>query len=617
MTKNVLFYARYSTDRQNEVSIETQIELGRKFVADRGWKLVDIYSDAAVSGTSFALRPGIQQLLAHVRRERIDVVLCVTVDRLSRDVEHSSKILKELNYHDTAIWTVQAGQEISHIELHMRSTLSHELVEQIRYRTREGMKTAVRKGKATTCLAYGYKLKLAYDGNGDRIPGLREIDTEQAEMIRWIFKNYAEGVSPRDIAKMLNDQGIPGPRGAKWRDTAIRGHASRGTGILNNETYIGRVVWNRRNYRKNPETERRVARGNKDSDWVVNDVPDLRIIDDGLWARVKARQKELGDLFSYTTTNRLNAAHRPSYLLSGILECAECGGPYAVMAKDRYGCTNHKKRLPIDGLDGACCRNQKTILRNDIEERVLACLPAAFLHLGIFEKVAADVLQRQTAKLKSQPALGQHLKTELSKVEQEQKNIIQQISDRAAESRPRLAALDDMLDRLEEKRADLSEQLTAQGSAAPDDTADRLAELRAQINPDTVQHILDTVLFYLRDHADTATKQPFVDIIRQFVQKVVIGKTPGHQPASLEVHGRIASILAAMDAARIMEERFKLLKHHDYLARIGTGELETDAKRKKLLDAYAEELSVKRLEWENIQVSVVAGAGFEPAAFRL
>ncbi|MGO6790147.1 hypothetical protein ACC739_28175 [Rhizobium ruizarguesonis] len=50
---------------------------------------------------------------------------------------------------------------------------------------------------------------------------------------------------------------------------------------------------------------------------------------------------------------------------------------------------------------------------------------------------------------------------------------------------------------------------------------------------------------------------------------------------------------------------------------LASGELDTQQKRKKLLDAYAEELSVKRLAWANIQVSLVAGAGFEPAAFRL
>src|SRR5690606_7001017 len=48
---------------------------------------------------------------------------------------------------------------------------------------------------------------------------------------------------------------------------------------------------------------------------------------------------------------------------------------------------------------------------------------------------------------------------------------------------------------------------------------------------------------------------------------------------------------------------------------VTSGEIDTEAKRKKLLEAYAEELSVKQLEWQDIQVSLVAGAGFEPAAF--
>ncbi|MCW0002301.1 hypothetical protein OE766_29365 [Pararhizobium sp. YC-54] len=53
-----------------------------------------------------------------------------------------------------------------------------------------------------------------------------------------------------------------------------------------------------------------------------------------------------------------------------MLECAECGGPYAISGKDRYSCTNHKKRLPIDELGGACCGNSKTITRHALEERV-------------------------------------------------------------------------------------------------------------------------------------------------------------------------------------------------------------------------------------------------------
>lgn len=449
MTKNVLIYARYSTDRQNEVSIETQVEVCRQFASSKDWHVVEVYSDAAVSGTSFKSRPGVQALRARVKHERIDVVLCVTVDRLSRDVEHSTRLLKEFRFHNVDIWSVHGGSAVTDMELAIRAVLSHEMIEQIRFRTREGMKTAVRKGSASTCLAYGYKLGLKYDANGDRIPGIREIDEDKAKIVVRIFEEYASGVSPRDIAKGLNAERISGPRGSKWRDTAIRGHVSRGTGILNNQMYLGRMIWNKRNYRKNPETEKRTARANDVSDWVVAEVADLRIVSDELWARVKRKQQEVGELFAHTSTNRLNASHRPSYLLSGLLECAECGGPYAIMGKDRYGCTNHKKRLPIEELGGACCSNQKTIIRQELEDRVLTCLPAAFFHMGIFEQVGAQVRARHEAALRAQPSADIKLAEELHSIEADQRGIIQQITDRAKAGRPHLAALDDMLDSLE------------------------------------------------------------------------------------------------------------------------------------------------------------------------
>ncbi|MCV9961945.1 recombinase family protein [Pararhizobium sp. BT-229] len=482
MTKTVLFYARYSTDRQHEVSIETQIELGKAFVARQGWKLVEIYSDAAISGTSYQLRPGIQSLMAHVKRERIDVVLCVTVDRLSRDIEHSAKILKDLRYRDADIWTVHAGTPVTDLEMALRAALSHELVEQIRYRTREGMKMAVRQGKASTCLAYGYMLSQQRDANGDRIKGLREIDPEKAETVRRIFTLYADGMSPRDIAHLLNKERVPGSRGLKWRDTAIRGHISRGTGILNNESYIGRMVWNKRNYRKNPDTERRTARVNDASEWVLTDVPEMRIVSDDLWHRVKERQKEIGELFDFGQSNRLNATHRPGYLLSHLLECAECGGPYAISGKDRYSCTNRKKRLPIDELDGACCGNSKTITRQELEQRVLDCLPVAFFSLGAFDTMSAKVIEHESAKLRRPEAEREQMKRCLNELERKQKNIIQQISDRALQGRPSLPALDDTLDQLELQRIALAKEIAAYTTSEPDMRA-KIEELKRRHNP--------------------------------------------------------------------------------------------------------------------------------------
>lgn len=156
-----------------------------------------------------------------------------------------------------------------------------------------------------------------------------------------------------------------------------------------------------------------------------------------VWARVKERQLSTLENFSRTTTNRLNRTHRPSYLLSGMLECAECGGSYAIMAKERYGCLNHKSKLPVDGLGGACCTNQKTILRKNLEDRVLSCLPAAFFGMGVFDDIAEEVRRTIAASIRNEPDEHQQIAGALKAAEQEQRQIIQQISDRAAEGRPR------------------------------------------------------------------------------------------------------------------------------------------------------------------------------------
>lgn len=75
----------------------------------------------------------------------------------------------------------------------------------------------------------------------------------------------------------------------------------RGTGLVNNKLYIGRLIWNRLRYLKDPSTGRRVSRLNPESEWIVKDVPDLRIVDDELWQAVRARQGEIAEKFANVT----------------------------------------------------------------------------------------------------------------------------------------------------------------------------------------------------------------------------------------------------------------------------------------------------------------------------
>ena len=158
---------------------------------------------------------------------------------------------------------------------------------------------------------------------------------------------------------------MPGPRGILWRDTAIRGHRQRGTGILNNELYIGRLVWNRLRYVKDPATGRRVSRPNPPEAWITEEVPELRIIDDALWERVKLRQSEIDadPKVQAIKASRFWEHRRPTHLLTGLVRCAHCGGDMASVGRDYLACANARKLRR--------CDQRKSIRRAVLEEFVL------------------------------------------------------------------------------------------------------------------------------------------------------------------------------------------------------------------------------------------------------
>ena len=147
-------------------------------------------------------------------------------------------------------------------------------------------------GKSGGGLCYGYQVTRATQ-DGSPTTGNREIVPAEAEVIRRIFRDYAAGLSPKALARRLNAERCPGPGRAPWNPSTIHGNPARGTGILNNELYIGRLVWNRLRYIKDPDTGKRVSRPNPPSEWVTTAVPELRIVDDELWNQVRARQVEM------------------------------------------------------------------------------------------------------------------------------------------------------------------------------------------------------------------------------------------------------------------------------------------------------------------------------------
>src|SRR5690606_27911613 len=102
--------------------------------------------------------------------------------------------------------------------------------------------------------------------------------------------------------------------------------------------------WNRQRFVKDPSTGKRQARPNPQEAWITEDVPHLRIIDEDLWTRVKARQGAIReDILAArseeSSAPKIEGARRGRYLLSGLLTCGCCGAGYTMISDNRYGCS--------------------------------------------------------------------------------------------------------------------------------------------------------------------------------------------------------------------------------------------------------------------------------------
>ena len=519
----VALYARYSSDHQRDASIEDQLRLCRDYAARQNWMIVESYADRAVSGASL-LRAGIQALIADAQHDRFDVVLAEALDRISRDQEDVAAVFKRLRFAGVKIVTLAEG-DICELHVGLKGTMNALFLKDLAAKTHRGIRGRVEKGKYSGGNCYGYRVAKRLDGSGEPIRGEREIVAEEAEIIRRIFRDYAAGLSPPRIVSTLNKSGIPGPDGGLWVESSLRGNRRLGTGILNNELYVGRIVWNRQRRIKNPHTGGRVLRLNQQSEWVRVEVPELRIIDDDLWQAVKGRQAALASAYSERVkasrnaiAQALNATHRPRTLLSGLLVCGCCGGSYARRGQDRYACMTHVR--------SGGCDNNRTIARKKLEARVLDGLK----HKLMAPEVAAEAMRayaEETNRLnRERRSTGESDRKTLADIERQLKAIVSAIEDGGY-----TRMLSDRLRELEAQQDEITERI----ARAPVDIPDIHPNV-AGIYRRKVVRLADALNHPDDRHEATAA-------LRGLIERIVL--TPGGKRGELHatLHGELGTIM--------------------------------------------------------------------------
>jgi DNA invertase Pin-like site-specific DNA recombinase len=506
-----------SSDQQREASIEDQIRMCRARIEREGWSFQTAYTDHAISGAN-RFRPGYQKLLEDARAGLFDIVVAEALDRLSRDQEDTAALYKQLSFSDVKLITLAEG-EISELQVGFKGTMNALFLKDLAQKTRRGLEGRVREGKSGGGIAYGYDVESAYDARGERIPGGRKINPAQAEIVRRIMIDYASGQAPRAIAISLNRAGIAGPSGAEWGPSTINGNAARGTGILNNELYIGRLIWNRLRYIKDPATGKRVSRHNPAEQWVTEDVPDLRIVSDELWQRVKARQASVAHASPTVPVERqFWEKQRPRYLVTGLAKCGQCGSSYVKISANLFGCAAARDR--------GTCDNRLNIRQDTLEAAILDGLKHNLMAPDVFESFCVE-FHREVNRLRmDEHAALDAKRAERDKVNRRISKIVAMITDDDAPVR----ALKQELVALEARQQELERAIA--GAAAP----------QPLIHPNLALVYRARVAALHEALHDVSTRAEAFDTIRSLIDEIRL--VPDGDTLRIDLRGELAGILA-------------------------------------------------------------------------
>ena len=305
--KTAVIYARYSSDKQTEQSIEGQLRVCHEYAERNDIIVVDTYIDRAMTGTNDN-RPDFQRMLKDSKNKKWDYVLVYKLDRFGRN-KYEMAINKRF-LRDNGVKVISAMENIPDtpegiiLESLLEGMAEYYSVE-LAQKVNRGIKESWLKGNQP-----GGRRTLGYNLVNKKLV----INEEEAEIVREIFTLYSQGYTTVSIANMLNERDLRKPDGSKFHGVYI------GT-VLHRKHYTGTIV--------------------RQGDVYNNIYP--RIISDELWNKVNLINEK------NRTFRGMNAGSK-GYILAGKSICGYCGcnvigdcGGRKTNRRNYYLCSNRKR----------------------------------------------------------------------------------------------------------------------------------------------------------------------------------------------------------------------------------------------------------------------------------
>jgi site-specific DNA recombinase len=427
-------YARYSSEACSPTSITDQIASCRRLAERRGIEVLEnhIYHDDAVSGARND-RSSLTALITAAQDGQFEAVLVDDLSRLSRSnlmTLHTVALFESLGITIlSAADNIDTSDERSKMLIPLQGMINERFLADLREKTLRGMKGRKNEGYFVGERTFGYEStpseKVRLDNRGKEKPAgaLMRINEREAEVVRRVFRDFADGQSIFSIIKRLNKEGVRGRKNkvCRWSTQTI--HT-----MLRNEKYKGVWTWNRTGYRRNPLTGKLRRYDKPQNEWDVKEFPEFRIVPEELWNRVQARLAEVrktwpgGKRHGFQGARGNAVSVYPQELLSGAMVCGVCGATIVKVSGKGggyYGCHRAAKHG---------CENRIIVRKKVVERVILGELSNRLSNTDSLAYVFRRVQQMVAKEFSESPGAAKRKEAEYKKQRQMLDNLVRYIA---------------------------------------------------------------------------------------------------------------------------------------------------------------------------------------------
>ena len=367
--KLVAAYCRVSTKQEEQLnSYEMQMKIyTEKINAEPKWKLVGIYADKGISGTSVKNRDEFNRMIRDCKRHKIQMIITKSISRFARNTLDCLKyvrLLRELGvdvyFEEQGLHSMDTGAEF-YITIY--GSIAQTESENISANVRWGKEQSIKHGN----VIFQYKNFLGYHRGEDGNP---EIVPEEAEIVRRIYREFLSGRSFGAIGAGLTADGIQTPRGKdRWMNSTIQS-------ILTNEKYKGDALLQKTYIEDCISKKVKKNNGVRTQYYVENNHP--AIIDGDTFNKVQEEMKRrIGKRAASAKGKTPRGKYSGKYALTELLICGNCGSVYRRCTWTHHG-LNRKVWRCLNRMENGTryCKDSPTIdeeiLQNAIMEAVLS-----------------------------------------------------------------------------------------------------------------------------------------------------------------------------------------------------------------------------------------------------